>query len=263
MNGKNPEVTLVMPCYNEEDSLPVTVPELCDAFGADGVRLELVLVDNGSRDKTGEIIDSLIAAGYPIRKMSLSPNQGYGGGVLAGLNVCETPVVGYLCADGQVSAEDTLIAYRLIKGREDRAITKVRRKFRKDSLKRKIVSIVYNGLMQVLYGGLGAIDVNGNPKIFSLKTLKAMELSSRDWFLDPEFIIKAKHMGLRIIEFDVEGVARRGGASNVRTSTCIEFLKNILLYRFGSALKSWRQRITEAGPYVCHDDSKVTRSVKP
>ncbi len=261
MNGKNPEVTLVMPCYNEEDSLPVTVPELFDVFGADGSSLELVLVDNGSKDKTSEIIDNLIAAGYPIKKICLSLNQGYGGGVLAGLNVCETPVVGYLCADGQVSAEDTLMAYRLIKGREDRTITKVRRKFRKDSLKRKIVSIVYNGMMQALYGGLGAIDINGNPKIFSLKTLRAMELSSRDWFLDPELIIKAKHMGLRVIEIDVEGIARRGGTSNVRTSTCIEFLKNILLYRFGSSLKSWRQKITKGGPYACHDDSKVTHDV--
>lgn len=165
---------------------------------------------------------------------------------MGGLRNCDAPIIGYLCADGQVSAEDCYLAYRLIVGREDRILSKVRRRFRKDSIKRKVVSIIYNGLMHVLYGGLGAIDINGSPKIFSKNTFEIMDLVSRDWFLDPEIIVKAKYLGLRVIEIDVEGKSRRGGASNVNMGTIGEFLKNIIQYRFGGSLKEWEHQVDKA-----------------
>jgi glycosyltransferase involved in cell wall biosynthesis len=243
MNGKRADISLVMPCYNEEFAIKITAPELITAFTRDGIDIELVLVDNGSTDKTEEVIDELIATGYPIKKIRVDKNQGYGGGILTGLRVCKAPIMGYLCADGQVSAEDVLMAYRLIKGRESRTLTKVRRRFRQDSWKRKIVSIIYNVLMQAIYGWLGAIDINGSPKIFSRRTFEAMDLVSTDWFLDPEIIIKAKYLNIRIIEVDVEGLLRKGGASNVTTGTCLEFLKNIARYRFSGALRKWQKTI--------------------
>jgi len=98
--------------------------------------------------------------------------------------------------------------------------------------------------MQALYGGLGAIDINGSPKLFSRKVFEQMDLRSADWFLDPEIIVKAHHLGLRVIEIDVEGYARHGGVSNVRLDTCVEFVGNIGRYRFGDALEAWRRDVT-------------------
>jgi len=247
MSTKQPCISIVMPCYNEEVAIAVTAPALIKTFSKERIELQLVLVNNGSTDRTGEIIEELINEGYPIKKVEFKENQGYGGGILHGLAECEAPIVGFLCADGQVSSEDVLMAYRLILGREDRVLTKVRRRFREDSWKRKIISIIYNGLMQVLYGRLGAIDINGSPKIFSRKTFEAMELVSKDWFLDPEIIIKCKYLGLRVIEVDVEGVQRKGGTSNVNLGTCVEFLKNLTQYRLGNRLGQWKGRITEGG----------------
>ena len=43
-----------MPCYNEEESLPYSVPQLLRAFERAGYRLQLVTVNNGSRDRTGK-----------------------------------------------------------------------------------------------------------------------------------------------------------------------------------------------------------------
>lgn len=245
-SARPPDVSLSLPCYNEEEALPLTAPALADTFAAAGVRLELVLVDNGSTDRTGRVIDDLIGQGLPITKVSLQPNRGYGGGILAGLRTCSAPLLGYLCADGQVSAQDTLMVYHLLRGREDRVLAKVRRRFRQDSWRRKAVSITYNGLMQLMYAGLGAIDVNGSPKLFSRAVFERMQLTSEDWFLDPEIIIKARHMGLKIIEIDVEGHARQGGASNVDLLTCAEFVGNLARYRMGGALESWRSEVTGA-----------------
>ena len=239
-----PELSLVMPCYNEEEALPTTARALLDAFAGAGVDLQLVLVDNGSTDHTAAVIDDLVAAGRPVKKVSLATNQGYGGGILSGLRVGDSELLGYLCADGQVSADDTLLVYRLMSGRENRVIAKVRRRFRQDSWKRKLISISYNGMMQALYGGLGAIDINGSPKLFSRRVFEQMDLRSTDWFLDPEIVVKAHHMGLRIIEIDVEGYARHGGVSNVELETCVEFVGNIGRYRFGDVLEQWRTSVT-------------------
>jgi polyisoprenyl-phosphate glycosyltransferase len=235
------DLSLAMPCYNEEEALPTTTPELARVFADAGVHLQLVLVDNGSTDGTGAVIDSLVDQGLPITKVSAPVNLGYGGGILAGLRACEAPLMGYSCADGQVSAADTLMVYHLLAGREDRVLAKVRRRFRQDSWRRKLVSISYNGVMQALYGGLGAIDINGSPKLFSRAVFERMDLVSEDWFLDPEIIIKARYLGLKIIEIDVEGHARRGGTSHVDLQTCTEFAHNIGRYRLGGALSRWRR----------------------
>jgi glycosyltransferase involved in cell wall biosynthesis len=238
-----PEISLVMPCYNEEACLAETAPALVDAFTQEGVRLELVLVDNGSHDRTSEIIDDLLLKGLPITKVSIEVNRGYGHGIRAGLDACQAPTIGFLCADGQVAPEDVVHTYRLMEGRQERVLAKVRRRFRQDSWKRKIVSITYNGLMLVAYGGLGAIDLNGSPKIFSRRHYERMRLTSDDWFLDPEIMVKTKELGLRVIEIDVEGYMRHGGVSNVKRQTILEFLKNIWKYRFGNAMKDWREFI--------------------
>ena len=242
---KDPEISLVMPCYNEEECLGETAPALVDAFLEEGIRLELVLVDNGSRDRTPQIIDEMIERGLPITKVTIENNRGYGNGIRMGLEACRAPIIGYLCADGQVAPADVVRTYRLMEGREDRVLVKVRRRFRQDSWKRKIISINYNGLMLLMFGGTGAIDVNGSPKIFSKRHFERMKLVSDDWFLDPEIMIKTKELGLRCIEIDVEGYARHGGVSNVKRQTIYEFLGNMFRYRFGGSLTEWRRGLAE------------------
>ncbi len=236
-------VSLVMPCYNEEECLRQTAGALLEAFARRNLPLELILVENGSRDRTGDVIDALIAEGQPVTKVVVEVNEGYGNGVLAGLRRAGAPIVGFLCADGQVSAEDTAKTCEEVRDAGRPILAKVRRRFRKDSWRRKLVSILYNAGMQGVFGWLGSIDLNGNPKVMPLEVLRAMDLQSRDWFLDPEIMIKAKYLGLPILEWDVEGLLRQGGKSNVRYSTCLQFGKNILRYRLGGLLTEWKKSV--------------------
>jgi dTDP-4-dehydrorhamnose 3,5-epimerase-like enzyme len=196
------------------------------------------------------VIDELVARRLPVVKVVVPVNRGYGHGIRAGLDRCTAPLVGYLCADGQVAPEDVVRTYRLMEGREERVLAKVRRRFRQDSWKRKIVSVNYNLLMLGAFGWLGAIDVNGSPKIFSRKNWERMRLVSDDWFLDPEIIIKTRALDLRVIEIDVEGYARSAGTSHVKRDTVLEFLRNIGRYRFGAAMKEWRRSLEAAEPHA-------------
>jgi len=238
-----PEVSIAIPCYNEEDCIGQTAPELITAFQLAGIALELVLVDNGSTDGTGGVIDEMISRGLPIRKVHFKVNEGYAAGIIGGLEACSAPVIGFTHADAQVAPHDVVTAFRLMEHREERVLAKVRRRFRQDSWRRKVVSIIYNGMMQVVFGWLGVIDINGSPKFFSRRNFEAMALVSRDWFLDPEIVLKARALGLRAIEIDVEGHARNGGVSHVKPATMLEFLKNIYRYRFGAYYRNWKRNV--------------------
>jgi len=103
-----PELSLVLPCYNEDEVLQGTVRRLVAAFRAHGAAFEVVLVDNGSTDDTGRVIDALMEAELPVVKVVVPQNQGYGHGVLCGLRHCRGRFVGFACADGQVDADDVV-----------------------------------------------------------------------------------------------------------------------------------------------------------
>ncbi len=227
-------VSLVIPCYNEASSVRSTATRIIDSFQAQDIRLQLVLVDNGSADRTGEIIDELIAEGHPVIKETVAVNRGYGHGILSGLQRCTGEYAGFLCADSQVEAADVARVAEVALSSQTPKLVKVRRRFRMDGFDRKVISILYNGLANLVFGGLHSIDINGNPKILPREYLQRMDLRSEDWFLDPEVMIKTKRLGLPVYEFNVLGQMRAEGLSHVRGSTMWEFFLNLMRYRFNS-----------------------------
>jgi hypothetical protein len=152
----------------------------------------------------------------PVVYHRVEPNQGYGNGVLKSIPVCRAPWVGIIPADGQVDAEDVARLFEAVKHTSPRCLGKVRRRFRMDGPLRKIVSIFYNGFVWLLWPRLGSIDINGSPKIVPRDVLLAMDLQSKQWFLDPELMVKAHHMGVRVLEMNVFARMRGNGLSHVR-----------------------------------------------
>jgi dolichol-phosphate mannosyltransferase len=230
--NQGPEISFVMPCYNEEAVVSYTIRRLIAAFERAGHCLELVAVDNGSSDRTGDIIKSLAGHHRSVIHERVEVNEGYGHGVLCGINLCRAPWVGIIPADGQVDAEDVVRLYESVLATDGNVLGKVRRRFRMDGLLRKVVSVCYNLFVRLLWPRLGSVDVNGSPKILRRELLAAMNLQSKDWFLDPEIVLKAHMMGIRIMEFNVFARLRGSGLSHVRVWTCLEFFRNLLWFRF-------------------------------
>ncbi len=228
-----PDLSLVLPCHNEADAIRGTVTRLAQGFRERNIDLQLVLVDNGSRDDTGKIIEELVQEGLPVVKAVVQVNQGYGNGVLQGLPLCRGRLVGFMCADEQVAATDVVKLYEAAAKAKTPKLFKVRRRFRMESLLRRVVSVTYNMMTRLLFGDLGSMDLNANPKILPREYLERMNLRSKDWFLDPEVMIKAKALGLVVFEMNIFAQMRAEGVSNVRPATCWEFLVNLLTYRFG------------------------------
>ena len=226
-----PDLSFIMPCYNEEEVLGYTIPKFVGAFRQAGYQLELIAVDNGSKDRTGDIIRQF-ATEYPeVVLHSIEINQGYGNGILAAIPLASGPWVGMIPCDGQVDAEDVVRLFEAAKASNGQVVAKVRRRFRMDGWQRKIVSIAYQCYIRLLWPSLGSIDVNGSPKILPADDLRAMRLESKGWLLDPELMVKAYYRNLRVLELNVFARMRGGGMSHVRASACWSFFSELLAAR--------------------------------
>lgn len=238
-----PEISLVMPCYNEQESLPYSIPRLLRAFERAGYRLQLVAVDNGSRDSTWAMLNDYAQKHPEITPIQIATNIGFGNGIISGLPHAVAPWVGTVAADGQVDAEDLVRLFEAAVGTDGLILAKVRRRFRMDGFIRKIISISYNAFVWSLWPGIGTLDVNGQPRLMRREMWRAMALDSTDWLLDPEMIIKAHYMGLRVIELNVFARMRGNGLSHVRMTTCWEFFAQLVKARMSGRFSPWKGRL--------------------
>jgi glycosyltransferase involved in cell wall biosynthesis len=236
----DPELSLVIPCFNEEAVVSHTIGKLFDAFTKAGYRLEVIAVDNGSIDRTGETLREWSARNPAVVHHRVEHNEGYGNGVLVGIPFATAPWVGIIPADGQVDAEDVVRLYEVARSSNGWVIAKVRRCFRLDGLIRKIVSTGYNLSFRLMWPSIASIDINGSPKIMPAEALPMMGLQSKGWFLDPEIMIKSQALGMRVIEFNVFARLRGGGVSHVKPVTCWDFFSHMIQYRFG---RRWKREL--------------------
>lgn len=222
---------LSIPLFDEEAGCEGVISALDDALTEAGIPHVLALVDNGSRDGTSSIVNRLAAERASCRAVHLEDNAGYGGGILAGLRVLDTPIVGWHWGDGQVAPEVVVAAWRvLVEGGHD--LVKARRIERQDGLQRLAVSTIYNAVMTAGFR-VPVRDVNGCPKLFRRETLEALGPASRDWFLDPEVVLRAAESGLLWGQVNAVMRPRGGGASKVRGDTVTEFLRHLWGWKGG------------------------------
>lgn len=212
---RHKQFSLVVPCYNEAASLEYTVPALTRAFAAAALSVELVLVDNGSTDGTAAAIDRFIAEGLPVRKVVVSVNQGKGHGLIQGFASAESEWIGFVDADCPVSPEAVSSVLQMAAASGRPVLVTVRRRFRLDGWQRRLLSTVMNVLAAGLFPGLGAGDLNANPKVWPRAFMDQLRPASHGWTIDIELLIKAHRLGLPIVEVNAICQPRPAGRSHV------------------------------------------------
>ena len=249
--GDAPWLSFVMPCYNEEAIVAQTVRRLIQEFQRAEIPIELITVDNGSRDGTHAILQGL-SERYPgvVVVEHVLENIGYGNGVLCGLPRCRAPWVGIIPADGQVDAYDTVRLFEDALASGEVVLAKARRRFRIDGLQRKVVSIAYNLFFRILFPRIASLDINGLPKILPRAVVERLSLTSRHWLLDPEIMIRTHLLGVRVLEYNVFARMRGSGTSHVRPATAWEFLKGIMRFRFSPELRRWQAQVDSSSMTV-------------
>lgn len=225
----NMKVSIVIPAYNEAQNITQVVRELCDGFKHVENSFEIIVVDNGSTDETPKILKELEKDVPQLSVVRVFPNKGYGNGIILGLERAHGEVLGWMHADNQAKPCDAVNVYRKVLD-EKLDLCKIVRITREHPM-RLAQSRAYNVLFRLMFN-TPCGDINGSPKFFRRSLYKKTNLSSRDWFIDSEIIIKAERLGASIGEVPVVWQKRVGGFSKVNMRTGFEFLRNMFLYRF-------------------------------
>lgn len=231
MPKKNIELSIVVPFYNEEDNAKNVLKTLAACLEREKIKYEIIAVNNGSVDNTGKVIDEVMGKNIKILKVEIKKNRGYGYGIMKGLSVCKGKYIGYQWGD-QNSPNAVLEMFNLLKNKKA-DICKITRIPRKDSIYRIIQSKIYNSIMKIVFG-VKSNDLNGCPKVMKQEVYNSLNISSTDWFIDAEIMIKCKRKGYVIKEIEVSPLSRQSGSSNVDFNTVIEFLINIVKYRISN-----------------------------
>jgi len=224
------KLSVIIPSYNEARSIASVVRNLNKVIKKVENSFEIIVVDNGSTDETALVLDSLKKEIPSLATIRVFPNQGYGNGILTGLAATSGEVLGWIHADNQAKAEDVIDIYKKLLD-ENLDFCKATRVIRNENLYRIVQSKAYNTFFRLLFSAQCG-DINGSPKLFRRSLYEAMQPSSKDWFIDPEIMIKAIRLKAKIGEVEIHWKQRLGGRSKVGLDTTLEFIKNIVAYKF-------------------------------
>jgi len=108
------KISVIIPCYNEAKNIPIIINEFKKLDKVD-FELELVLVNNGSNDYSGKILNEEMKKNQFITVVNVDVNQGYGYGILQGLKYAKGEYLAWLHADMQISPKEILTAVKIIK----------------------------------------------------------------------------------------------------------------------------------------------------
>ncbi len=201
-------LSLVLPAYNEEANIEIVVKEALAEIPKSFSRFEIILVDDGSKDKTGEIADRLAAENPDkIRVIHHNPNRGYGAALSTGFKAADGDYLMFMDSDRQFKAEDIALLAPYV-GKAD--ILAGYRKKRNDPFYRFLIGYTFNTVVTVLFG-IHLRDIDCGFKIFKAEMLKNMELTSPGALINTEIHAKAQRQGRSIIEVGVNHYPRLVG----------------------------------------------------
>ena len=162
------DFTLVLPCFNEEKNIKILYEEFVNLPQEKDKKYELIFVNNGSKDQTEQEIDKIIEKNKDnknliLNKVNLTINQGYGGGIVAGLNLAKGNYIGWAHADLQTPLLDFFKLFKIIEG-ENNILGKG---FRIN--KRGFDGIIskFHEILALIILGEKLKEINAQPKIFS------------------------------------------------------------------------------------------------
>jgi len=202
-------LSLFFPAYNEEGNIKNTVEKAIPVLKNVASKYELLIVDDGSKDKTGKIADKLAEEYSFIRVVHRHPNQGYGAALKSGFYNSKQEWIVFTDSDGQFDFSEVT---RLIEKSGEADIVAGYRINRQDPLMRKIFGFGWTFLSRLLLD-VGVRDVDCAFKLVKKKVIDTIPKlqSTRGGMISPELLGRAKKAGFKIVEVGVHHYPRKEG----------------------------------------------------
>ncbi len=211
MERFNKDISVVFPAFSEEQNLEICVVIARAILKELVMNFEIIIVNDGSTDKTSDICRGLEMRFPEVRVISKHKNDGYGRALRDGFALARYDLIFFSDADRQFDISNIKDLLRFI---DDYDIVIGFRRNRQDPLKRKVLSWGYNVVMRILFK-LDTRDIDCAFKLFKKSVFSTIKIESKRFFVNTEILAKAGKSGFKIREVGVTHFPRFEGESKI------------------------------------------------
>ncbi len=221
-------LSLIVPALNEEEIIKESIEDMIDEFSKRKISYEIIVVNNGSTDRTKEILEKLAKKRKTLRILNLK-ERGFGLALIEGFKIAKGDYLGYNCADGQVPPSEIVRIYEFSL-KYDYDVTKADRLTKYKKIYRRFISRIYNLIAKILFF-MPVSDINGYPLIMKRNVYDTLNLKMKNFTIQVEIQHKAIINKFKIYEIPIVYQERKAGKDKVNLKVIWNMLYRLLYYR--------------------------------
>lgn len=207
-NNNKPKISIVIPLYNEEESLKELYNKIIEVVKQNRLNYEIVFVDDGSSDRSLDIIKAIVKINPKVKYISFRQNYGKSAALNEGFKVASGDII--ITMDADLQDDPAEIPNLVAKLNEGYDIVSGWKKDRKDSFIKNNTSKIYNFVTK-LVSGIKLHDMNCGLKAYRKEVVKSIELYGEFHRYIP--VLAKWHGFKKITEIPVKHQARKYGVT--------------------------------------------------
>lgn len=220
-------LSVILPAHNEQEVIAGTLHNVLNTLATWLEDFEVIVVDDGSQDRTGIILDTIAAADEHVRVIHHSTNKGYGAALVSGFEAATKDLVFFMDSDGQFDICDLKDFFPLLE--EYDAVLGFRTE-RQDTLMRKLNAWGWKILVGMVLG-VYARDIDCAFKLYRTDFLRTHRLETRGAMINAEVLYKFTRVGYTYTQVGVHHLPRRSGrATGARPAVILRAFRELFFY---------------------------------
>jgi glycosyltransferase involved in cell wall biosynthesis len=222
-------LTVSLPAYNEQANIGAMIEMIRDQVSPLVADLEIVVVDDGSKDGTADVVERIAREDPRVRLIRHPVNQGYGAAVYDGVWAAQKDYIFFTDSDRQFTfAELPQFMARI----RDADMVIGYRQSRSDPFFRRVFGNGWSWLVNLVFGHT-ARDVDCAYKLFRRTVIERIDVASRGATFSAEFLVRARRAGMRIVELPVSHHPRLAGKqTGARPSVILRAFRELIKLRW-------------------------------
>ena len=226
-------LSVILPAYNEEELIAETISTVMSVLVTWMQDFEVIVVNDGSEDRTKEIVAHLEMDDERIRLINHPVNKGYGAALVTGFESVTKELAFFMDSDGQFDIRDLLRFFPLI---EEYDAVLGYRIDRQDTWMRKLNAWGWKQLVKFIFN-VNARDIDCAFKLFRADFFRTNLLETRGAMINAEILYKFARVGNTYTEIGVQHLPRKAGkATGAKPTVILRALREMFVFA-----EQWRQ----------------------
>jgi glycosyltransferase involved in cell wall biosynthesis len=214
MTEDKPDISLFFPVYNDETTVRIVAERAIELLEEVASNYEIIIVNDGSPDASGEIADQLAAEYEQIAVIHHPVNTGYGAAMKTGIGASKYDIICMIDGDNEYDVFDLK---KMLAVRQYYMLIIAFRYRKLYSTKRIFISFIYNAVLRLLFKSPFR-DISTGIRLINREVLKDVELTSNSPFIGAELTLKSMLRGFPVGEVGIQTFPRdfgQGSATSI------------------------------------------------